>query len=90
MINEETRDPRARITDVRNEVGKVIVGQNGVISGMITALLIGGHVLLEGVPGTAKTLMVNTLASALSLNSTRVQFTAISVTSATPTPDQTA
>lgn len=75
MMKEETRDPRARITDVRNEVGKVIVGQNGVISGMITALLIGGHVLLEGVPGTAKTLMVNTLASALSLNSTRVQFT---------------
>ena len=54
---------RRAVMDVRDEVGKVIVGQQGVLSGVITALLVNGHVLLEGVPGTAKTLLAKTLAA---------------------------
>jgi MoxR-like ATPase len=60
---------------VRKEVGKVVVGQDGVVSGLVTALLVGGHVLLEGVPGVAKTLLVKTLAGTLSLEFKRLQFT---------------
>jgi MoxR-like ATPase len=50
------RDPRAAINGVRSEVAKVVVGQEGTLSGIVAALLVGGHVLLEGVPGVAKTL----------------------------------
>lgn len=60
---------------VRTEVGKAVVGQDGAISGLIVALLTGGHVLLEGVPGVAKTLLVRSLSAALDLRTTRVQFT---------------
>ncbi|MDI2131448.1 AAA family ATPase [Yinghuangia seranimata] len=60
---------------LRTEVAKVIVGQDAVVSGLVIALLCRGHVLLEGVPGVAKTLLVRTLARALDLTSTRVQFT---------------
>ncbi|MEE8599667.1 AAA family ATPase [Euzebya tangerina] len=68
-------DPRAAIIAVRDEVAKVVVGQEGALTGLITALLVGGHVLLEGVPGTAKTLMVSAMAAALDLDTARVQFT---------------
>lgn len=60
---------------VRGEVGKAVVGQEPVVNGILVALLCRGHVLLEGVPGTAKTLLVRTLAAALTLDSKRVQFT---------------
>ncbi|UGQ15530.1 MoxR family ATPase [Yinghuangia sp. ASG 101] len=60
---------------LRGEVAKVVVGQDPVVSGLVIALLCRGHVLLEGVPGVAKTLLVRTLARALALESTRVQFT---------------
>jgi MoxR-like ATPase len=60
---------------VREEVGKVVVGQDGTVSGLVTALLVGGHVLLEGVPGVAKTLLAKALAAALDLEFTRIQFT---------------
>ncbi|HSA49353.1 MAG TPA: MoxR family ATPase [Yinghuangia sp.] len=60
---------------LRGEVAKVVVGQDSVVSGLVIALLCRGHVLLEGVPGVAKTLLVRTLARALDLKSTRVQFT---------------
>ena len=66
---------RSRILAVRHEVGKVIVGQDTALSGLVNALLVGGHVLVEGVPGVAKTLLVKTLAQALSLDFSRVQFT---------------
>lgn len=66
---------RARILAVRNEVGKVVVGQDAALSGLVSALLVGGHVLVEGVPGVAKTLLVKTLAQSLSLHFNRVQFT---------------
>ena len=64
------------ITDaIRGEVGKVVVGQDAVIDLMLTSLLIGGHVLLEGVPGTAKTLLTRAFAAGLSLQFGRIQFT---------------
>ncbi len=69
------RDPRAAILAVRDEVAKVVVGQDGTMSGLVGALLARGHVLLEGVPGVAKTLIVKTLAAALDLDVKRVQFT---------------
>ncbi len=69
------RSPREALADVRSEVAKVVVGQDGVISGILTALLVEGHVLLEGVPGVAKTLIVSTLAAAMDLDTRRVQFT---------------
>ncbi|MEW5810784.1 MAG: MoxR family ATPase [Actinomycetota bacterium] len=60
---------------LRAEIGKVVVGQDAVVSGLVVALLCRGHVLLEGVPGVAKTLLVRTLAAALQLEFKRVQFT---------------
>ena len=69
---ETVRDSFAR---VREEVGKAVVGQDGAVTGLIIALLAGGHVLLEGVPGVAKTLLVRTLSRALRLETKRVQFT---------------
>ena len=66
----------AAIADcIRKEVGKAIVGQDEVIELMLTGLLCGGHILLEGVPGTGKTLLAQVLASTLSLKFGRVQFT---------------
>jgi MoxR-like ATPase len=66
---------RVRVLAIRDEVGKVVVGQDGVVSGLVAALLVQGHVLLEGVPGVAKTLLAKTLAAALDVRFTRVQFT---------------
>jgi len=69
------RAPREAVLAVRDEIGKVIVGQHGVLSGLIAALLVDGHVLLEGVPGVAKTLLAKTLAASFDLQFTRLQFT---------------
>ncbi len=74
-VDATGRDPRAAILSVRDEVGKVVVGQDGTLSGLVAALLARGHVLLEGVPGVAKTLIVKALAAALDLDVKRVQFT---------------
>jgi MoxR-like ATPase len=60
---------------IRNEVAKIIVGQRRLIDGLLIGLLTGGHVLVEGVPGLAKTLAVRTVAAALALTFRRVQFT---------------
>jgi MoxR-like ATPase len=60
---------------LRAEVGKAVVGQDAAVTGLTIALLAGGHVLLEGVPGVAKTLLVRTLSQALALQTKRVQFT---------------
>ncbi|MCU0282439.1 MAG: MoxR family ATPase [Candidatus Nanopelagicales bacterium] len=68
-------DPREPLLAVRAEVGKAVVGQDAAVTGLIIALLCRGHVLLEGVPGTAKTLMVRALAASLALDHKRVQFT---------------
>ncbi|WP_145446561.1 AAA family ATPase [Mucisphaera calidilacus] len=69
---ERFRDDYRRI---REQVTRVIVGQNTVVDGALTALFVGGHVLLEGVPGLGKTLLVRTLAEAMSLSFSRIQFT---------------
>jgi MoxR-like ATPase len=66
---------RVAVLRLRDEIAKVVVGQDGTVSGLIAALLVRGHVLLEGVPGVAKTLLVKTLAAALDLDFRRVQFT---------------
>ena len=68
-------DPRGALAAVRAEVAKAVVGQDPVVTGLLIALLCQGHVLLEGVPGVAKTLLVRALAAALRLQSKRVQFT---------------
>jgi MoxR-like ATPase len=68
-------DPRAALTALRGEVAKAVVGQDGAVTGLVVALLCNGHVLLEGVPGVAKTLLVRALAASLSLQTRRVQFT---------------
>jgi MoxR-like ATPase len=68
-------DIRESFSRVRTEVGKAVVGQDGAVTGLMIALLSGGHVLLEGVPGVAKTLLIRTLSQTLSLDSKRVQFT---------------
>ena len=60
---------------VRREVAKAIVGQDGAVSGLLVGMLCSGHVLLEGVPGVAKTLLVRSLAAVLDLETKRVQFT---------------
>jgi MoxR-like ATPase len=71
----DVRAPRDAVHALRAEVGKVVVGQEGTLSGLVAALLVRGHVLLEGVPGVAKTLLVKTIAAATQLEFRRVQFT---------------
>jgi MoxR-like ATPase len=67
--------PRASLAAVRAEVAKAVVGQDSVVSGLLIALICEGHVLLEGVPGVAKTLLIRALAETLSLEGKRLQFT---------------
>lgn len=66
---------RNALLALRSELGKAVVGQDAVVSGLVIALLCRGHVLLEGVPGVAKTLLIRALAAALQLDFKRVQFT---------------
>ncbi|MYW05786.1 AAA family ATPase, partial [Streptomyces sp. SID3343] len=72
---EQTREARDALEALRGEIGKAVVGQDAAVTGLVIALLCRGHVLLEGVPGVAKTLMVRALARSLDLTTTRVQFT---------------
>lgn len=69
------RDARDALVSLHSEIGKAVVGQEGALTGLIIALVADGHVLLEGVPGVAKTLLVRTLARCIDLTMTRVQFT---------------
>ncbi len=74
-MTEQDDDPRAALVALRAQVGRAVVGQDAAVTGLVIALLCRGHVLLEGVPGTAKTLMVRALAASLDLDHKRVQFT---------------
>jgi MoxR-like ATPase len=75
VINEMVQQQSAFVDNLSAEVGKVIVGQKPMVDRILIGLLTGGHVLLEGVPGLAKTLTVKTLADALAMKFSRVQFT---------------
>jgi MoxR-like ATPase len=66
---------RARYQAVKDQIGRVIVGHDEIVHGVLTCLLVGGHCLLEGVPGLGKTLLVRTLAKTLDLRFSRIQFT---------------
>jgi MoxR-like ATPase len=66
---------RTAYQKAKAEIGKVIVGHDDIVHGVLTCLFVGGHALLEGVPGLGKTLLVRTLADALSLDFNRIQFT---------------
>ncbi|NDJ12252.1 MAG: MoxR family ATPase [Acidobacteriia bacterium] len=76
MPTETALNPAVvKLNQVRDEIGKIIVGQQDVVDGVLICLLSGGHVLLEGVPGLGKTTLLRTLARALSLHYSRIQFT---------------
>ncbi|WP_324673308.1 MoxR family ATPase [Hymenobacter sp. GOD-10R] len=75
MTEANVRQLLAKLPPLREEIGKIIVGQTQVLDEVLVALLAGGHALLEGVPGLAKTLLVRTLASATDLPFRRIQFT---------------
>ena len=74
-VKDQLDQFRADFQRLRREIAKVIVGQDDIVEGTLTALIAGGHVLLEGVPGLGKTLLVRTLADALHLKFSRIQFT---------------
>ncbi len=75
VINQKVREQSAFVATLKTEIGKVIVGQEYLVDRLIIGMLSNGHVLLEGVPGLAKTLTINTLAQALDTSFQRIQFT---------------
>jgi len=74
-LNEKIAQESSLIKSLMSEIGKVIVGQESMIERLLIGLFTGGHILLEGVPGLAKTLTVNTLASVINAGFQRIQFT---------------
>ena len=74
-MSSESHEARLALGRLRAEVGKAVVGQDPVVGSVLVALLCGGHVLLEGVPGVAKTLLVRAVSGALDLETKRLQFT---------------
>lgn len=74
-VDQQLADARALLEQLRVQIGRVVVGQQGVVEGLLTAVAARGHLLLEGVPGLGKTLLVRTLAQCLDLSFARIQFT---------------
>ena len=74
-LNERVKEEAATLIRLREEIGQVIIGQRGLIDRLLIGLLTNGHVLLEGVPGLAKTLSVKTLAQTIQASFQRLQFT---------------
>ena len=74
-INEDVRNASAWVTPLRQQIGRVIVGQHNLVDRLLIGLVTNGHLLLEGVPGLAKTLAVKTLAAATQVKFQRMQFT---------------
>jgi len=72
---ESVRKLISKLTDLKKEIGKVIVGQEEILDQLLISFLAGGHALLEGVPGLAKTLMIRSLSEAIQLRFRRIQFT---------------
>ena len=75
LLNEKINDAAGFVTRINDELSKVIVGQHGMIERLLIGLLSNGHVLLEGVPGLAKTLAIKSLAQSIKANFSRIQFT---------------
>jgi len=74
-MQKQAEEFRNRYNAVREQIGRVIVGHDEIVHGVLTGMFIGGHCLLEGVPGLGKTMLVRTLAETLDLKFNRVQFT---------------
>jgi MoxR-like ATPase len=74
-MQQRAEEFRTRYASVRDEIGKVIVGHDDIVHGVLTAMFVGGHCLLEGVPGLGKTMLIKTLSETLSLDFNRIQFT---------------
>ncbi len=74
-MQQQAEEFRDRYNAVFEQIGRVIVGHEEIVHGVLTCMLIGGHCLLEGVPGLGKTLLIRTLAETLDLNFSRIQFT---------------
>jgi MoxR-like ATPase len=74
-LERKVSDAKKLLNDVKMEIAKKIVGQDSMIDGLLMGMLAGGHVLVEGVPGLAKTLAVRTLSEALTIDFKRIQFT---------------
>ncbi len=75
QLNKKIQAESVFVHDLKKEIAKIIVGQEELVNGLIVGLLANGHILVEGVPGLAKTLMVNTLSQVLGLTYSRIQFT---------------
>jgi MoxR-like ATPase len=74
-MQQQAEQFRNRYTSVKEQIGRVIVGHDDIVHGVLTSMFIGGHCLLEGVPGLGKTLLIRTLAETLNLPFNRIQFT---------------
>ncbi len=74
-VQKATDEFRQKFARLREEIGKAIVGHREIVDGVLTCLFVGGHALLEGVPGLGKTYLIRTLSQALSLKFSRIQFT---------------
>ncbi len=74
-MQERAEEFRKVYAKIQAEIGKVIVGHTDIVHGVLTCLFVGGHTLLEGVPGLGKTLLVRTLSQVLDLDFNRIQFT---------------
>src|SRR5258708_3628095 len=75
LMQDRANEFRQSYARLQKEIGKVIVGHTDIVHGVLTCLFVGGHALLEGVPGLGKTLLVRTLSQVLDLAFNRVQFT---------------
>src|SRR5882757_2662207 len=74
-LENKVEEFKASFIRIRDEMAKMMVGQEEIVEGVLSAFFAGGHVLLEGVPGLGKTMLVRTLADAVNLRFSRVQFT---------------
>ena len=74
-LQQDAEQFRARYQAVKDQIGRVIVGHDEIVHGVLTCMFVGGHCLLEGVPGLGKTMLIRTLAQTLDLQFSRIQFT---------------